>query len=105
VAGWYVEDILLGRTGLWLMNEALERSAREGMELGARVFEFGGFVVLTGWAAPLTDTLMDGLTDYFRTRWGAKAMDDADVIEFYRLTMSLGLVASHKKVLDGSTPL
>src|SRR3954466_9362996 len=44
VAGWYVDDLLLDRTGLWLMNEALEQSAREGMSLGIRLFEFGGFV-------------------------------------------------------------
>jgi len=56
VAGWYVEDILLGRTGLWLMNEALERSAREEMGLGARGFEFGGFVVFTGGGAPAPPT-------------------------------------------------
>jgi hypothetical protein len=105
VAGWYVEDILLGRTGLWLMNEALERSAREGMGLGARVFEFGGFVVSTGGAAPLTDILMDDLADHLQARWGSKAMDDADVIGVYRLTMSLGLVASHRNVLDDPTPL
>ena len=54
IAGWYVDDRLLDRTGLWLMNEALERSARAG--IGARVFEFGGFVVTTGGAAPLTGT-------------------------------------------------
>jgi hypothetical protein len=104
VAGWYVEDILLGRTGLWLMNEALERSAREGMGLGARVFAFGGFVVSTGGAAPLTDSLMNSLTDHLRTRQGSMSMDDAEVIAFYRLTMSLGLVASHRNILDGSTP-
>ena len=55
MAGWYVDDRLLDRTGLWLMNEALEHSAREGMGLGTRLFEFGGFVVSTGGAAPLTD--------------------------------------------------
>jgi hypothetical protein len=54
IAGWSVDDRLLDRTGLWLMNEALERSARAG--IGARVFEFGSFVVTTGGAAPLTGT-------------------------------------------------
>jgi hypothetical protein len=66
IAGWSVDDRLLDRTGLWLMNEALERSARAG--IGARVFEFGGFVVTTGGAAPLTGTLMDGLVDDLRER-------------------------------------
>jgi hypothetical protein len=69
------------------------------------VFEFGGFVVSTGGGAPLTDTLMNSLTDHLRTRQGSMSMDDAEVIGFYRLTMSLGLVASHKNILDGSTPL
>ena len=51
--------LLLERTGLWLMNEALEQSAREGMSLGTRLFEVGGFVLSTGAAAPLTDAWMD----------------------------------------------
>jgi hypothetical protein len=103
IAGWYVDDILLDRAGLWLMNEALEHSAREGMSLGARLFEFGGFVLLTGGAAPLTDILMDGLSDDLRARRRPGAMDDAEVMAFYRLTMSLGLVARHRNVLDDPT--
>jgi|tagenome__1003787_1003787.scaffolds.fasta_scaffold16727048_1 hypothetical protein len=47
--------LLLGRTGLWLTNEALEQSARAGMSLGTCLFEFGGFVRSTGAAAVLTD--------------------------------------------------
>ena len=94
IAGWSVDDRLLDRTGLWLMNEALERSAREG--IGARVFEFGGFVVTTGGAAPLTGTLMDGLVDDLRERQGRGAMKDAEVMAFYRLTMSLGLVKTQE---------
>ena len=105
IAGWYVDDRLLDRTGLWLMNEALERSARAGMGLGARVFEFGSFVVTTGGAAPLTGTLMDGLVDDLRERQGRGAMKDADVMAFYRLTMSLGLVARHRNILDDDTPV
>jgi hypothetical protein len=65
------------------MNEALERSVREGMGLGARVFEFDGFVVTTGGAAPLTGTLMDGLADDPRERQGRGAMEDAEVMAFY----------------------
>ena len=68
VAGWYVDDLLLERTGLWLMNEALEQSAREGMSLGTRLFEVGGFVLSTGAAAPLTDAWMDALRDDLWTR-------------------------------------
>jgi hypothetical protein len=85
------------------MNEALEHSAREGMSLGARLFEFGGFVLSTGAAAPLTDILMDGLNDDLRARPRPVAMDDAEVMAFYRLTMSLGLVARHRNVLDDPT--
>ena len=103
IAGWYVDDRLLDRTGLWLMNEALERSARAG--IGARVFEFGSFVVTTGGAAPLTGTLMDGLVDDLRERQGRGAMKDADVMAFYRLTMSLGLVARHRNILHDDTPV
>jgi hypothetical protein len=103
IAGWYVDDRLLDRTGLWLMNEALERSARAG--IGARVFEFGSFVVTTGGAAPLTGTLMDGLVDDLRERQGRGAMKDAEVMAFYRLTMSLGLVARHRNILDDDTPV
>ena len=58
MAGWYVDDLLLERSGLWLMNEALEQSAREGMSLGTRLFEFRGFVLSTGAAAPLTEAWM-----------------------------------------------
>ena len=105
IAGWSVDDRLLDRTGLWLMNEALERSARAGMGLGARVFEFGSFVVTTGGAAPLTGTLMDGLVDDLRERQGRGAMKDAEVMAFYRLTMSLGLVARHRNILDDDTPV
>jgi hypothetical protein len=47
--------LLLGRTGLWLTNEALEHSARAGMSLGTCLFEFGGLVLSTGAAAVLTD--------------------------------------------------
>ena len=101
VAGWYVDDLLLDRTGLWLMNEALEQSAREGMSLGIRLFEFGGFVLSTGAAAPLTDAWMEALRDDLRARRRPGALSDAEVITLYRLTMSLGLVARHRNALDG----
>jgi len=104
VAGWSVDDLRLGRTGLWLMNEGLERSAHEGFGLGARVFEFRGFLLATGGAAPIPDTLMDDGAD---TLWGrdrAEPLTDAEVIAFYRLTRSLGLVARHKNILDDRTP-
>ena len=101
VAGWYVDDLLLDRTGLWLMNEALEQSAREGMSLGTRLFEFGGFVLSTGAAAPLTDAWMEALRDDLWTRRKPGALNDAEVITLYRLTMSLGLVARHRNALDG----
>jgi hypothetical protein len=55
VAGWSVDDLLLDRIGLWLTNEVLEQSAREGMSLGTCLFEFGGFVPSTAAAAALTD--------------------------------------------------
>jgi hypothetical protein len=55
--------------------------------------------------APLTGTLMDGLVDDLRERQGRGAMKDADVMAFYRLTMSLGLVARHRNILDDDTPV
>ena len=62
-AGWYVDDLRLGRTKLWLMNEGIKRSGQVGLGLGARVFEFQGFLLLTGGAAPLTPEIMDELDD------------------------------------------
>jgi hypothetical protein len=101
VAGWYVDDLLLDRTGLWLMNEALEQSAREGMSLGTRLFEFGGFVLSTGAAVSLTDAWMEALRDDLWTRRKPGTLNDAEVITLYRLTMSLGLVARHKNAPAG----
>ncbi|KJB90728.1 hypothetical protein [Skermanella aerolata] len=101
VAGWYVDDLLLERTGLWLMNEALEQSAREGMSLGTRLFEVGGFVLSTGAAAPLTDAWMEVLRDDLWTRRKPGALTDAEVVTLYRLTLSSGLVARHRNALDG----
>jgi hypothetical protein len=100
VAGWYADDLLLERAGLWLMNEALEQSAREGMSLGIRLFEFAGFVLSTGAAAPLTDAWMEALRDDLWTRRKPGSLNDAEVITLYRLTMSLGLVARHRNALD-----
>ena len=74
------------------MNEALEQSAREGMSLGTRLFEVGGFVLSTGAAAPLTDAWMDALRDDLWTRRKPGSLSDAEVITLYRLTMALGLV-------------
>jgi hypothetical protein len=48
---------------------------------------------------------MDGLVDDLRERQGRGAMKDADVMAFYRLTMSLGLVARHRNILDDDTPV
>ena len=101
VAGWYVDDLLLERTGLWLMNEALEQSGREGMSLGTRLFEAGGFVLSTGAAAPVTDAWMETLGDDLWTRRKPGPLNDAEVITLYRLTMALGLVARHRSALDG----
>lgn len=100
VAGWYVDDLLLERTGLWLMNEALEQSAREGMSLGTRLFEVGGFVLSIGAGAPLTDAWMAALRDDLWTRRKPGSLSDAEVITLYRLTMALGLVARHRSALD-----
>jgi len=100
VAGWYADDLLLERVRLWLMNEALEQSAREGMSLGIRLFEFGGFVLSTGAAAALTDAWMEALCDDLWTRRKPGSLNDAEVITLYRLTMSLGLVARHRNALD-----
>ncbi len=100
VAGWYADDLLLERARLWLMNEALEQSAREGMSLGTRLFEFGGFVLSTGAATPLTNALMEALRDDLWTRRKLGALNDAEVITLYRLTMALGLVARHRNALD-----
>ena len=46
-----------------------------------------------------------GLVDDLRERQGRGAMKDADVMAFYRLTMSLGLVARHWNILDDDTPV
>ncbi|UEM24235.1 hypothetical protein JL100_031790 (plasmid) [Skermanella mucosa] len=100
VAGWYADDLLLSRTGLWLMNESLEQSAPAGGSLAIRLFEFGGFVLATGAAAPLTDTVLAGLRDSLWAQRKPGALSDAEVITLYRLTMSLGLVARPKNALD-----
>jgi hypothetical protein len=101
MAGWYVDDLLLERAGLWLMNEALEQSAREGMSLGTRLFEVGGFVLSTGAAAALTDAWMDALRNDLWTRRKPGALTDAEVVTLYRLTLSLGSVARHRNALEG----
>ena len=82
------------------MNEALEQSARAGMSLGTRLFEFGGFVLSTGAAAPLTDAWTEALRDDLWTRRKPGSLNDAEVITLYRLTMALGLVARHRSALN-----
>lgn len=100
VAGRDADDLLLGRTGLWLMNEALEQSAPAGGSLATRLFEFGGFVLSTGAAAPLNDTVLAGLRDNLWAQRKPGALSDAEVITVYRLTLSLGLVARPRNALD-----
>lgn len=100
MAGWDADDLLLGRTGLWLMNEALEQSARAGGSLATRLFEFGGFVLSTGAAAPLTDAVPAGLRDKQWAQREPGALSDAEVITLYRLRLPLGLVARHRNALD-----
>lgn len=78
VAGWYADDLLLEWTGLWLMNEALEQSVCEGMNFGTRLFEFGGFVLSTAAATPVTDAGMDALRDDLWTRRKPGALNDAE---------------------------
>ena len=101
VAGWYADDLLLEWTGLWLMNKALEQSACQGMNFGTRLFQFGGFVLSTAAATPVTDAGMDALRDDLWTRYKPEALTDAEVITLYWLTMALGLVARHRSALDG----
>jgi hypothetical protein len=82
-------------------HQALEQSAREGMSLGTRLFEVGGFVLSTGAAAPVTDAWMEALRDDLWTRRKPEALTDAEVVTLYRLTLSPGLVARHRNALDG----
>ena len=100
MAGWDADDLLLGRTGLWLMNEALEQSARAGGSLATRLFEFGGFVLSTGAAAPLTDAVPAGLRDKQWAQREPGALSDAEVITLYRLRLPLGLVARHRNAFN-----
>ncbi|QQP93240.1 hypothetical protein IGS68_29405 (plasmid) [Skermanella sp. TT6] len=100
VAGWDADGLLLGRTGLWLMNKVLGQSAHAGGSLATRLFGFGGFVLSTGAAAPLTDAVLAGLRDKLWAQREPGALSDAEVITLYRLRLSLWLVARPRNALD-----
>jgi len=55
VAGVWLQDLLAGNRGLWLMDESMEASASKDVAFGMRVFDAGEFHVGFGIAAPSDD--------------------------------------------------
>jgi hypothetical protein len=54
-AGLWLEDLLADGRRLWLMDEALEASAAEGLHVAARLFEAGDFHIGFGIIIPLDE--------------------------------------------------
>jgi hypothetical protein len=71
VVGVWLEDLLDGNRGLWLMDESMEDSASANGAFGMRVFDAGEFHVGFGIAAPsddeTTEFSVEGMTHNGRT--------------------------------------
>ena len=58
-AGLWLEDLLADNRPIWIVDEALEASAPEGLCLAARLFDAGDYHAGFGIVIPLSDQMVD----------------------------------------------
>jgi hypothetical protein len=96
VAGLILAD-MLHEGEVWLMNEALEKSAENGLIFAARLCLIDGFAMSTGVIVPLTEDILEEVLDDALC-W--PSTDSGPPIESARFAMSVCKTAVDRFMLD-----